>query len=80
MRWGVGPAISNPYCFASRGVSMSSSTLLERVDHLVYATADLDRGVAEIELLLGIRASPGGRHPAWGTRNALVALGSMSYL
>ncbi len=50
------------------------------VDHLVYASADLERGIAEVEQLLGIRASLGGQHPIWGTRNALVALGSSSYL
>jgi len=30
--------------------------------------------------VLGIRASLGGQHPIWGTRNALVALGPSSYL
>ena len=53
---------------------------LSRVDHLVYASADLERGIAEVEQLLGIRASRGGQHPNWGTRNALVALGPSSYL
>ena len=54
--------------------------MLRRIDHLVYATPDLDRGVAEIERVLGIRATPGGQHPGRGTRNALVALGPASYL
>jgi len=41
------------------------------IDHLVYATPDLDLGIATIERLLGVRATAGGRHPGAGTRNAL---------
>lgn len=59
---------------------MALREVLSRVDHLVYASADLERGIAEVEQLLGIRASLGGQHPNWGTRNALVALGPSSYL
>jgi hypothetical protein len=51
-----------------------------RVDHLVYATPDLDLGIDTIERLLGVRATPGGQHLGAGTRNALVALGSGTYL
>ena len=43
-----------------------SAELLPRVDHLVYATPDLDSGVEEIEKLLGVRATPGGQHPGRG--------------
>lgn len=50
------------------------------VDHLVYAAPDLETGIDKIEQLLGVRATPGGRHPDWGTRNALVALGQEVYL
>lgn len=57
-----------------------SSTYLKRVDHLVYATPDLERGIEEIEQLTGLRAVYGGRHPGRGTCNALLALGPASYL
>jgi hypothetical protein len=58
----------------------SGGDLRGRVDHLVYATPDLQAGVDRLEKLLGIRASPGGQHPGRGTRNALIALGPASYI
>ena len=55
-------------------------TLLTRIDHLVYATPDLQLGIDTIEKQLGVKATSGGQHPGLGTRNALVALGPTSYL
>ena len=54
--------------------------LLEKIDHLVYATPDLDKSVKAIERLLGVRPVPGGQHPGAGTRNLLVGLGDSIYL
>ncbi|HEV7610954.1 MAG TPA: VOC family protein [Steroidobacteraceae bacterium] len=59
---------------------MASQEIRALVDHLVYASADLERGIAEVEQVLGVRANLGGKHPLWGTRNALVGLGPSSYL
>ena len=56
------------------------STILSRVDHLVYAAPDLDVAVDDLERRLGVRASPGGSHPRRGTRNALIGLGPSCYL
>lgn len=50
------------------------------VDHLVMACADLDSGIRELENLTGVTASGGGRHPAWGSHNALIGLGPRTYL
>jgi len=58
----------------------TSQSRLTRVDHLVYATPDLDRGCSEIEVVTGVHASPGGKHLAWATHNCLLALGADIYL
>lgn len=45
------------------------------VDHVLWASPDLDDGVAALRDRTGFAAVPGGSHPGWGTRNALVGLG-----
>ncbi len=50
------------------------------LDHLVYATPDLDASVEELAERLGTDPVPGGAHPGWGTRNALIGLGPGGYL
>jgi hypothetical protein len=56
------------------------SHFLPLIDHLVYATPDLEATVSQLRTQLGVQPTPGGQHPARGTRNALVALGRESYL
>jgi hypothetical protein len=58
----------------------ASESLLSQVDHLVYAATDLESAVGDLERHLGVRATPGGQHMGRGTRNALIALGPVSYL
>lgn len=50
------------------------------LDHLVYAVPRLTEGIDSIERLTGVRAAMGGKHPGRGTHNALLSLGTGSYL
>lgn len=53
---------------------------MTHLDHLVFAVPDLEEGVRTVQSLVGTQPVPGGSHPRWGTRNALVSLGLASYL
>jgi hypothetical protein len=64
----------------SNSKSPGESELLRRIDHLVYATPDLNHAIDEVERLTGVRATPGGQHLGLGTRNALISLGPRTYL
>jgi Glyoxalase-like domain len=50
------------------------------IDHLVYVVPDLTAAVAEVEERFGVRAQAGGKHLGLGTHNALLALGTWTYL
>ena len=57
-----------------------ASEPVRQIDHLIFATPDLDDGVREIEALGGVRASGGGQHLGQGTHNKLLRLGPRTYL
>jgi Glyoxalase-like domain len=59
---------------------VTTPRLIDQVDHLVYATPDVDAACAELERRLGVRATVGGQHRGRGTRNALISIGPQSYL
>ncbi|MEV6830784.1 VOC family protein [Amycolatopsis sp. NPDC051102] len=49
------------------------------IDHILYATPDLESGVDDLNRRFGVRLSPGGRHLQLGTRNYLADLGDRTY-
>lgn len=51
-----------------------------QLDHIVVGIRRLHDGIAQFEQLTGVRAGVGGKHPGRGTENALVSLGSGTYL
>jgi hypothetical protein len=50
------------------------------IDHIVYATQDLDSAVDDLGTRFGVRAAAGGRHVGVGTHNYLLGLGGATYL
>lgn len=50
-----------------------------RVDHIVILVDELDTAIADFRNL-GFAVTPGGQHPSWGSRNALVGLADGAYL
>lgn len=49
--------------------------MLTGIDHVLIACPDPDAAAAELDSLIGLRASAGGRHEAHGTFNRLIWLG-----
>lgn len=50
-----------------------------RIDHVVYAVADLDAAAVTMQERHGLASVAGGRHLGWGTGNRIIPLGA-SYL
>ena len=50
------------------------------VDHLVYATPDLEATIVRIRDEWGVEPTDGGRHDGMGSRNVLLSLGGVTYL
>jgi len=51
-----------------------------RIDHVIVAINDLEKGIAKFEELTGVKPVVGGEHPGRGTHNALVSIGEHTYL
>lgn len=60
--WGLGIPL------AEKATDMRPPGMRIPVDHLVYATSNLERGMEEIERLTGVPPTLGGQHPGRGTR------------
>lgn len=53
---------------------------MARIDHLALAVPDLEDAVARFEGEWGCHIHPGGRHPRWGSWNAILPLTGGVYL
>ena len=56
------------------------SMAITGLDHIIYATPDLDESIAALKALTGVEPAYGGSHTGRGTRNALLSLGPDTYI
>lgn len=61
-------------------LDLSLRDATDAFDHILLGASDLDVGIRWVEERTGVRAKFGGNHPAGGTRNALLSLGTGHYL
>ena len=52
---------------------------MAELDHIVFASPDVEAGVARIETLTGVRAVVGGQHIGRGTHNSLLTFDDRTY-
>jgi hypothetical protein len=51
-----------------------------QIDHVVYGVTDLQRAARRFEDDFGLRATDGGEHPDFGTRNRIVSVGHGQFI
>lgn len=51
-----------------------------QIDHVILAINDLEKGIEEFEELTGVEVTQGGQHKDSFTQNAIVSLGSHTYI
>ncbi|MEM0939827.1 MAG: VOC family protein [Bacteroidota bacterium] len=53
---------------------------MNQIDHIIYTSSNLEKGIKEVEKVFGVSPVYGGQHPHWGTHNSLLSLGESTYL
>jgi hypothetical protein len=55
-------------------MAVTTVLMVSTLDHVVWATTSIGDVADDLLRRHGLRTLPGGAHPAWGTRNAIVPL------